>query len=306
MKTGTGFAWIILILAVGMVIIGLWLSKPLGLLLSWALVALLMLVALGITGLSLGKGVTGILIDPLTNMMSLSRLQIVLWMWVVLSAFITLAAARVWDEASNPTGYQCPVPPAGQEAACADPLGIQLPPLLWALLGISMTSAVGAPLLKAAKAQRTADQDTGNEERALRRNGSKAAAPTYHSAFKLRAEYNDNLADEFGDAKPLGALVRRDSPGKAAFSDVFTGEEVATFGYVDIAKVQNLFFSVIAVVAYSVSLAAVMATNNVAQLFAFPDPTAGLVAVIGISHSGYLVDKAVTHSVPEEETPPNV
>lgn len=115
------------------------------------------------------------------------------------------------------------------------------------------------------------------------------------------------LSEQVGDTKPLGALVRKDSWQKAMFSDVLTGEEVSTFGYVNIAKLQNLFFSVITVVAYTVALVSAMVVNkSIAQLFAFPDIPAGIVAIIGISHGGYLIDKAVTHSTPTEGKPPEV
>jgi hypothetical protein len=77
-----------------------------------------------------------------------------------------------------------------------------------------------------------------------------------------------------------------------------TGDEVANFGYVDVAKMQNLFFTVVAAVAYTVALVSALSAGPIAQVIAFPDPTAGLVALIGISHAGYLADHAVVHSVP--------
>ena len=101
-----------------------------------------------------------------------------------------------------------------------------------------------------------------------------------------------------GDARPVGALLRKDSWRKASFSDLFTGDEVATFGYVDVAKVQNFFFTVVAAVAYTVALVSALSSQPVAQVWAFPDPTSGLVALIGISHAGYLADHAVVHSTP--------
>jgi hypothetical protein len=105
----------------------------------------------------------GVLIDPLTNTMSLSRLQIVLWTWLILSAFLTLALARVADAQQQPALYKCS-PVAPQTPAGCQPLDIQLPVELWALLGISLTTAVAAPLLKTDKARRTADHDAAADQ----------------------------------------------------------------------------------------------------------------------------------------------
>jgi len=42
--------------------------------------------------------------------------------------------------------------------------------------------------------------------------------------------------------------------------------------------------------------------GSIAKFFMFPDLPSGLVAIISISHTGYLTDKAFTHSTPT--TPP--
>lgn len=281
-----GPSWTIVILVMGVIPVGLLSSPWIGFGWTWVIIALLMLLAIGVAGLSLGKGWAGALIDPATNTMSLSRLQVMLWMWVILSSFVTLALGRI-------------------SAECANPLAIQLPPLLWALMGISMTSAVGSPLLKAAKAQRTAGQDEANQQRAVKRGVDPKTAPTYRAVLAERKSEDERVHEQVGETKPLGAMVRKDSWQKAMFSDIFTGEEVATFGYIDLAKVQNVFFTFVAVVGYTVALVAAMSgAQNVADFFAFPDMPAGLVAIIGISHGGYLIDKAVTHSTPAEEKPP--
>ena len=286
---------------------GLLLPQWIGLGWTWGAVAIIMFVAIGATGLNLGKGWSGVLIDPQTNTMSLSRTQIILWTWVILSAFVTLALARVSDSRTHPEGYVSGSQVFGSDVNRSEPLGIQIPPLLWALMGISLTSAVGSPLLKAAKAQKTVAQDGASQQRAIKRGLSNAAAETYRAVLDDRKRGDEKLSEQVGEAKPLGALLRKDSWRKAQFSDVLTGEEVATFGYVDIAKVQNLLFTVIAIVAYTVTLEAAMAgTQNIATLIALPDLPPGLVAIIGISHGGYLIDKAVTHSTPTEGTPPEV
>jgi len=286
---------------------GLFLPQLIGLSLTWLIIAIAMIVILGITGLSLDKGWAGVLIDPKTNTMSLSRFQVLLWTWVILSAFFTLALARISDSRTHPDDYKCQPEVQGKEIKCNEALDIQIPPLLWALMGISITSAVGSPLLKAAKAQKTVGQDENSQQRAVKRGLRQEAAATYRAVLDERKEGDANLSEQVGETKPLGALVKKDSWQKAMFSDVFTGEEVATFGYVDIAKVQNLFFSVIAVLAYTVAIVSAMSvTENIAQFFAFPDISPGLVTIIGISHGGYLIDKGVTHSTPTEGKHPEI
>lgn len=315
-KQGGGWSILIpvaLIIAAGFLLPG-WLGALVkspggGLALTWLAVAILMWVIVAIIGVSLNKGLFGILIDS-RNMMSLSRLQIVLWTILVLSAFVTVALARVDDSRSHPSGYACPEEEdaeegAQQEPECADPLGIQLPPLLWALMGISVTSAVASPLLKAAKAQRTADEDH-RRERAERERGGSAPVATFRG--RLEQVAGDLPRDEVPNNE--GALVKKEKWSDARFSDIFTGEEVASFLYVDIAKVQNFFFTIITVVAYTTALAVAMTSAaSIARFVAFPDLPPGLIGVISISYGGYLTDKAFTHTTPAvppdtRKTPP--
>ncbi len=290
--------------------VGIFLPRFWGLLPAWLIILACMIAAFGLIGLSRGMGLMGILIDAGRNMTSLSRLQIVLWTCVILSAFLTTALGRIGDYVFDRSGYECS---PSTESACADPLDIELPPLLWALTGISVTSAVASPLLKANKAQRTSEQDRAQRTRAAQAQRTRldsegralAAAPapapvTYASVLAQRKQANEPAVEGAQDS--VGAMVRKESWREASFGDVFTGEEVSTFGYVDIAKVQNFFFTVIAVIAYAVMLGGLMAATgrDVAGFLVFPDPSEGLLAIIAISHAGYLTDKAFTHSTPTD------
>jgi hypothetical protein len=165
-------------------------------------------------------------------------------------------------------------------------------------MGISITSAVGSPLIKADKAQKTSAQDAANEAAK-----SSSGGPKLVTYAAIQANRSDQVKlKQVGATVPLGAIFRKESYDKALFSDMFTGEEVSTFGYVNIAKVQNLLFTVVAVVSYIVAIYGLMSenTNSVANFIAFPSVPEGLVALLGISHGGYLADKAVTHSTPAE------
>lgn len=296
-----------LIIALGLVLppwLGILVKSPGGgLALTWLVIAILMLSIIAIVGVSLGKGPMGILIDN-RNMMSLSRLQIVVWTMVVLSAFVTVALARVNDSGVNPDGYVPAVEEsaegqAKQQPERADPLGIRLPPLLWVLMGISVTSAVASPLLTAAKAQRTSEEDF---RRGVRGPTDKIpTTPTYRGAFE---NAKSAIPQDERVSENEGAVVKKASWTDAKFSDVFMGEEATNFMYVDVGKVQSFFFTMVAVVAYTVALAAAMSTAaSIADFFAFPELPAGLIAVISISHGGYLTDTAFTHTTPAVPAP---
>ena len=314
-----GWGWGVLVPLALMIFIGLWLPGRLeainpggGLMLAWLINIVFMLAIAAIIGMALNKGPMGILIDP-RNMMSLSRLQMVLWTVVILSAFVTTALARVGDSRVHPGRYVCEttVDAEGnevQEKDCATPLDVNLPPLLWTLMGISLTSAVSSPLLTAFKAQRTSEEDrrrkaaAGKASLTLGGGGEPVQPATYDNTLKeAKAETPDPEAEKL---KNEGALVKKESWTDARLSDIFMGEEVANFMYVDIAKVQNFLFSVFAVVAYGVAVAIAMSSVvSVAKFITLPELPQGLVAVIGISHGGYLTDKAFTHATPTEAPP---
>ena len=49
----------------------------------------------------------------------------------------------------------------------------------------------------------------------------------------------------------------------------------------------------------TVALASGISAAEISKFYAFPDVPAGLLAMIGISHGGYLTAKAFTHTTPE-------
>ena len=104
--------------------------------LGYFIVALVViLIFLVVVGAVIARRAPGVLIDS-RNKVSLSQFQIVLWTWILLSGFITIALARVF---------------AGVE----DPLGVTWDQHLWGLLGISLGSAVSAGLSRASRRERS-------------------------------------------------------------------------------------------------------------------------------------------------------
>ena len=127
-------AAIAIVLVVFMVIIGA-LPGPKGL--HWVAIAGLMVGFIVIIGKCINGRATGILIDE-RKVMSLSRFQITIWTVIIVSAYFTIASARIY---------------AGVE----DPLAIAIDWRLWALLGISSTSLVGTPLILDSKKRKKMD-----------------------------------------------------------------------------------------------------------------------------------------------------
>lgn len=222
-------------------------------------------------------GPLAILVDK--NRMSLSRFQILLWTVVVLSAFWTIAIARAADsmDQENAAAYVCEV----DEEPCA-PADLQLPAELLALMGISLASAVASPLIKESKKQRTKD----DPEYEL--------VPDSSFAASLESE-NYTVA---------GAVVEGTKDRDPKPSDLFMGEDAGNFKFVDMARVQNFFFTIVAVVVYGgVLWAAIAGAASISALFQFPDLSEGLVAILGISHAGYLVNKNTAVSPPPAPEP---
>jgi hypothetical protein len=95
-----------------------------------------------------------------------------------------------------------------------------------------------------------------------------------------------------------GILCINQDPKDASFNDIFTGEEINNCDRLDLSKIQMFYFTIIAVVTYAVALYGLMHTNalNPGDLKNFPPLPDGLVALLTISHSGYLINKAVDHT----------
>jgi hypothetical protein len=219
---------------------------------AWFVVVASMIVYL----LFLGKWICGrplgILINE-RNIMSLSRLQMVAWTVLILSAFLTIALKRLSALSSNPS---------------AMPLNIAMDWHLWALMGISTTSLVGTPLLLAPKAsQAPADQSVQKASAAL-----------------------DESPDSI-NANRQGILYSNANIGDAALSDIFEGDEIGNTAYIDAAKVQMFYFTIVALIAYGYALYSALPGIYPQPGFAMPVPPDGLLALLGISNAGYLTSK---------------
>ena len=192
----------------------------------------------------------GVLIDY-RNLMSLARFQCILWTIIVLAGFVAMVAMRMR------------FPIAGQAA-----MDVAIPPELWALLGISTASLVGAPLILQNKIDKTPTQD----------------------AMQRASETLDKSSPAMANVNSMGTLYRNSSLQDARITDMLQGDEISNIAYVDMAKVQMLLFTVIGALVYC---GAVYNTLVIRDLAHMPALSQGMVTLLGISHAGYLTSKTV-------------
>ena len=209
-----------------------------------------------------GHMVTGVWRGALVNernRISLSQIQLVLWTVLVLATFLTGAFINL-----TLVGYDKP------------PLDIEIPASLWVLMGISTTSLIGSPLLASRKKAQN--------------------APVQEEAQAM-----NRLVDQGREASTLdtaGRLLANDHPTDALWSDLFEADEVSRAGRLDMSKIQMTFFTLIVALVYGTTLSNEISTLLAKEGFtAFPALHESMVALLGISHAGYLTSKAV----PERE-----
>lgn len=223
------------------------LQRPWGLFTSW-IVSMLGLV---VFTLIVGHGVTGVwkgaFVDDRLRM-SLSRLQMLTWTALIVSAFGTIAIARTQGNAITA-------------------LDVSIPQAVWLVLGISTTSLIGSPLIRDIKK----DPDK---------------APAKVTAGSMVTEQGGDLTKVVADTQ----FVTNRSIDQASLADLFMGELVDDFNMLDVAKIQMFFFTLVAILSYGTAIGTSLRSGLVPS--ALPTVGEGLLAILGISHGGYLMSKA--------------
>lgn len=151
-------------------------------------------------------------------------------------------------------------------------MSISLDKTLWGLLGISTASLIGTPMLQTSKMQET---------------------PNQAAVISTAEKNNETVAAVSGNAQ--GVLYANTSIQDAAFSDMFEGDEVGNTSYIDPAKLQMFFFTVITALSYSMELYQWISHHSY-RTQNFPLVSSSLIAILGISHAGYLANKTTTHT----------
>jgi hypothetical protein len=142
----------------------------------------------------------------------------------------------------------------------ANPFAIAVPEQLWWALGLSTASLLGTPLIL----QRKAHPKAGGRPPA-------AQSPPDPA---------------------VGLLAVHADPIDATWLDLVSGEEVTNRDRIDVARLQMLLFTALLVVGYGFSIAQVLA-SAAPKITSLPAIDGGFLALLTISHAGYLAKKQV-------------
>jgi len=254
------YYFILILVLIGFV--GFWVAKYNGLM-AWLLTMGLMTAMVISAGKDIQGFFFGFLIDE-RNRYSLSRLQTLVWTILILSAYLTAVFINLRSNAT-------------------DGLAIAIPEQLWVLMGISVTSLLGSPLLVNQK-RKEGDEGELVNEAALKQATVAGSPQAVESAMEV--------------VTLDGEIVLKQDPQQATWSDLFKGEAANNHKYLDISRVQMFFFTFILVVAYGFYLGQMFAgysdgegfENSISSLPAF---SSGMIALLGISHTAYLGNKTV-------------
>ena len=149
-------------------------------------------------------------------------------------------------------------------------------------------------------AQATADKEAATDPDLKKNFESKLQSITKDTALaKAAVDAAQKKYDELEktDNERMGLLHANENVQDARWSDMLSGERVQDYQYIDISKVQMFFFTVIIVFSYAALIWAQMNSAGAQTLFgvlpqvSLPGFSQSLVALLGLSHAGYLTVK---------------
>jgi len=227
--------------------------------------------------------VLGVLLDG-RNTFSLSRLQMVMWTILIVSALTAIAIARAYGLDSDPTLHKVSISTA---------LQIDIPGELFAVMGISYFTGAAAPSVLSLRSQ------AGNTQEQINAAAVRMSAPV----------------------SAVGQVLARPSGVKPRLADLILGDDLASAGTVDLSKLQQLLITVLLVSSYFGMVSGMLLSDEFAVpvvdkvnswLTRMPKFTDNFVALLAISHGGYLaykasprVPSAVQASVAKRPAPPD-
>jgi hypothetical protein len=222
-----------------------------------------------VAGLMVHSRIDGILIDD-RNRISLSRFQWVVWLVLILGAYFT---ESIWNRSQN----------------LAFPI---IQTQLLALLGISSGSAVVSNVI-------AENKKTTPSPAAVPVQAPVAAAPG-NPVTRMSLTTGPMVVAAPPPLPPtthrvVGALAANDAPKVASWSDLFLGDEEATYRTVDISRLQKLVITVLLAGIYLTYLWTELGKATGGAALAMPtfgDDTNGFLWLLGISHGAYLAQKA--------------
>jgi len=226
---------------------------------KWYWLMVLFVAVLAVIGKVICGTYKGVFVDE-RNVVSLSRVQMVAWSILVLTAVLALVLYNV-----NLSGESCLTK---TDVSCIP----HIPNDLWLLMGFSTATLVVSPVLLSNSAAVEPDEKKSQQI----------------SDGLVKQGYQESEQDL------SGPLYRNKSPKDARWSDLFTGEQNSNCLYLDLPRLQMCFFTLVALLVYAVMLHEQLIKGDNAK--GLPDLNEGLLAIIAISHGGYLVSKAAQNS----------
>jgi hypothetical protein len=251
-------------LIVALVVAGVWAgsrdtlvtAKPSDHLTNWLYLGVASVIAVFtlVVGRTIQGHWSGALVDPKRQRMSLSRLQMLLWFVLVLASYITAVMINLAQRNAANT-------------TAIDALAVAIPGELLVAMGLSLGSLVGARVV------------LNNKE-------------SVHGAVTAAAP-----PDAIASNGVVQAAVRRSAVFRAErprWRDLFAGDTAESRDTVDVGKVQMFFITVALVVGYGLVVADLFASVPVAGISTLPALNDGFVALLAISHAGYLTAKVTS------------
>jgi hypothetical protein len=141
-------------------------------------------------------------------------------------------------------------------------------------MGISTASLVGSPLIKTLKRGQT----------------TPVSPEQVRSSQEL---FNHGVIGDRGLTEAMQSAsktISNISPHDSSIIDIFRGEEQSNFDKVDVGKVQMFLFTLIVVIVYITALIKLL---QIPKFDSLPVVDPSMIALLGISHVGYLTNKAI-------------
>lgn len=232
---------------------------------SWGITLAVFAAILAVAGYAIKNRWDGVFIDK-DNRISLSRFQLILWTMILVSALFTAGLTNFL--LANPPPPAPPLP---------GPLAINIPPQIWALLGLGAFTAVAAPAIT--------DGKRGAAGVAAAGGGGGAASHRDKTAAAVKEAQNLTAPAVFD-----GRVMTKAETTDARWVDLIMGDYEGS-AYVDASKLQKLAFTVLLATLYSAQLWRLMAGSTF--IGDFPPVNDGFLALLAISHAAYLADKQI-------------
>lgn len=282
--------------------------------LTWAVLLALFALLVLLVSRAYTRRWLGLIIDD-RNKYSLSRLQMVLWTVIVLSAFLAAVLANVQLQIMVYINGAVEPP-----RVLYFPVGARVVDALTVIGLVDPNYTEGEGYLASTEVDLSqinlADTLRDGQQIYVPRAGEPlpqvlpdenpetlrtAAQPTTPLSVQIPSEVwlllgistTSLVASPLIKSQKSNTIQKNEVRAEARLADLFTGEEDSNYMQLDLAKVQMLFFTLIVIGAYAVAVASMFNAATLSAITSLPALDGGVIALLGVSHAGYLTNKAV-------------